>query len=81
MFGNHKQTKTPPASVGCMTDASVLTSQEKEVRAMLARGSTKPALEQAKKIHKQLGTQASEALLLDAYVARIRSLLEHRAYR
>jgi len=77
MFGKHKQTKTPPASTGGMTDASVLTSQEEEVRAMLARGSTKSALEQAKKVHKQLGTQASEALLLDAYVARIRSLLEH----
>ena len=33
---------------------------------MLARGSTKPALAHAKKIHKQLGTRASEALLLDA---------------
>ena len=77
MSGKHKQTKTPPAPVGGMTGASVLTSQEEEVRAMLARGSTKPALELAKKIHKQLGTQASEALLLDAYVARIRSLLEH----
>jgi hypothetical protein len=44
---------------------------------MLARGSTKPALEQAKKIHKEFGTPASEALLLDVYMARIRSLLEH----
>jgi hypothetical protein len=77
MSGKNKQTKTPPASVGGKKDAGALTSQEQEVRAMLARGSTKPALEQAKKIHKQLGTQTSEALLLDAYVARIRSLLEH----
>ena len=47
MSGKHKQTKTPPAPVGGMTGASVLTSQEEEVRAMLARGSTKPALELA----------------------------------
>jgi hypothetical protein len=77
MFGKHKQTKTPPAPPGNMTEASVLAAEENEVRAMLARGSTKPALEQAKKIHKRFGTQASEALLLDAYVARIHSLLEH----
>jgi hypothetical protein len=77
MFGKHKQTKTPPATPGNMTQASVLVAGENEVRAMLARGSTKPALEQAKKIHKQFGTPASEALLLDAYVARIHSLLEH----
>ena len=40
MFGKHKQTKTPPASVGGMTDVSLLTSQEEEVHAVLARGST-----------------------------------------
>jgi hypothetical protein len=76
MFGKHKQIKTPPGTPGNMREASVLAAEEKEVRAMLARGSTKAALEQAKKIHKRFGTQASEALLLDAYVARIHSLLE-----
>jgi hypothetical protein len=77
MLGKDQQTKTHPAAPGNMSEASVLAAQENEVRAMLARGSTKPALEQAKKIHKQFATQASEALLLDAYVARIQSLLEH----
>jgi hypothetical protein len=77
MFGKQQQAKTPPAAPGNMTNASLPAAQENEVRAMLARGSTKPALEQAKKIHKRFGTQASEALLLDAYAARIHSLLEH----
>jgi len=50
-------------------------SQEEEVRALLARGKTKPAVELAKQIHKRCPTPAAEALLVDAYVGRIRSLL------
>jgi hypothetical protein len=77
MFGKHSQSKTPPAPPGHLRQASVPAAEENEVRAMLARGSTKPALEQAKKIHKRFASPASEALLLDAYVARVQSLLEH----
>src|SRR5271170_4990133 len=75
MPGQHQQTKTPPASPA-MTGGNVPASDEKQVHALLARGSTKPAVELAKQIHKRFSTPASEALLLDAYVARIRSLLQ-----
>lgn len=51
--------------------------QEQQVRALLARGSTKSAVEQAKEIHKRHHSLGSESLLVDAYAARIRSLLEH----
>ncbi len=74
MFGKNKQTKTAPVSVGGMIDPRVAAAQEEEVRALLARGSTKSALELAKQIHKGAVTRASEALLVDAYVARIRGL-------
>jgi hypothetical protein len=75
-FGKHKRSITPPASAEGITDTSLSTAQEEEVRALLARGSTKPALELAKQMHKRFCTQASEALLVDAYAARVRSLLE-----
>jgi hypothetical protein len=59
-----------------MTGGNVPASDEKQVRDLLARGSTKPAVELAKQIHKRFSSPASEALLLDAYVARIRSILQ-----
>ncbi len=46
------------------------------MRALLAKGKTKPAVELAKEIHKRCGWPESEALLVDAYAARIRSLLK-----
>ena len=49
---------------------------ETSVRQLIANGRSKTALENAKENHKALGTAASEALLLDAYVARIDSLLQ-----
>jgi hypothetical protein len=75
MSGQHQQTKISHASPGT-TGGNVPISDEKEVRALLARGSTKPAVELAKQIHKRFSTPASEALLVDAYAARIRSLLK-----
>jgi hypothetical protein len=75
MPGQHQQTKISHASPGT-TGGNVPISDEKEVRALLARGSTKPAVELAKQIHKRFSTPASEALLVDAYAARIRSLLK-----
>src|ERR1700686_1307675 len=75
MPGQHHQVKISPASPGT-TGGTVPILEEKEVRALLARGSTKPAVELAKQIHKRFSTPASEALLVDAYTARIRSLLK-----
>jgi hypothetical protein len=75
MPGQRQQTKISHASPGT-TGGNVPISDGKEVRALLARGSTKPAVELAKQIHKHFSTPASEALLVDAYAARIRSLLK-----
>ena len=47
------------------------------MRTLLARGTTKSAVEEAKGIHKRYQSPASEALLVEAYAARIQSLLQH----
>jgi hypothetical protein len=44
----------------------------------IAKGNSKSAVDAAKLLHKRLGTPASEELLVDAYCARIRSMLENR---
>jgi hypothetical protein len=51
-------------------------SLEAAVRRLISSGKHKTALDQAKDLHKGHGTAASEALLLDAYAARIQSLME-----
>jgi hypothetical protein len=48
-----------------------------EVERLLARRNSKAALESAKELHKRLGTPATEALLLQAYMARAQAMLEH----
>ena len=48
-----------------------------EVTRLIEKGNTKSAVETAKAIHARAKTTASEALLVDAYCARIRSMLEH----
>lgn len=47
-----------------------------EVERLLAQGKSKPAVELAKVAHKHTASTASEALLVKAYVARIRSLVQ-----
>jgi tetratricopeptide (TPR) repeat protein len=49
---------------------------ETRVRDLLTQGKSKTALESAKDFHKLQHTAASESLLLDAYGARIESLIE-----
>lgn len=49
---------------------------ESSVRGLISGGKCKTALAQAKDIHKAHGTPASEALLIDAYVARVQSLTQ-----
>lgn len=46
------------------------------MRALISSGKQKSALDQAKDIHKLYASPASETLLLDAYAARIESLME-----
>src|SRR5437879_620079 len=72
---HNQDTKLPRPSIPG-TGASVPIPQEEDVRALLAKGKTKPAVELAKEIHKRCGWPESEALLVDAYAARIRSLLK-----
>ena len=67
----HFQTAAAPAVNG-QADSGVA---EASVRQLIANGKSKVALDSAKEIHKAQGTAASEALLVDAYAARIRSLL------
>jgi len=46
------------------------------VRQLIAEGKSKSALDSAKEFHKQQRSAESEVLLLDAYLARVRSLLD-----
>src|SRR2546429_8906378 len=68
-----QETRLPRPSVHG-TGASVSIPQEEDVRALLAKGKTKPAVELAREIHKRCGWPESEALLVDAYAAGIRPL-------
>lgn len=70
---HNRETKLPHPPVRG-TEASVPVPQEEEVRDLLAKGKARPAVELAKQIHKRCGWPESEALLVDAYAARIRSL-------
>ncbi|PYT31702.1 MAG: hypothetical protein DMG57_04455 [Acidobacteria bacterium] len=49
---------------------------EASVRQLIANGKHKVAVETAKELHKAQATAASEALLVDAYAARIQSLID-----
>src|SRR5579863_7322638 len=51
-------------------------AMETSIRQMIANGKSRTALENAKQFHKTHGNAASESLLLDAYAARIQSLLD-----
>ena len=57
------------------------TAAETSIRQLIANGKYKTALDQAKDNHKKQSTAASEALLLDAYAARIQSLLAQNLLR
>lgn len=57
------------------------TAAEASIRQLIANGKYKTALDQAKDHHKKQSTAASEALLLEAYAARIRSLLTQNLLR
>src|SRR4051812_45283279 len=48
---------------------------ESGIRQLIANGKQKTALDRAKEIHKAYRNAASEALLVDAYAARIQALI------
>lgn len=51
-------------------------AEETGIRQLIVNGKFKTALDRAKELHKARGSAASEALLIDAYSARIQSLVE-----
>src|ERR1043166_1703729 len=69
------KTELPRAAVqgssGTMSGAA-----EERIRQLIANGKHKVAVEAAKDFHKAQRTAASEALLVDAYAGRIKSLTE-----
>ena len=59
-------------------NAGTLPQQTAAVKRLIAEGHAKSAVELAKQAHKNFQNAVSEATLVDAYVARIRSLRERR---
>ena len=74
--------RNPPTSSGAHAAAPALNEPaladgaEASVRQLIANGKPKVALEAAKEIHKARRTPESEALVVDAYAARIQSLVD-----
>jgi len=74
--------KNPPPSGGAHAAAPASSGPasadgaEASIRQLIANGKPKVALEAAKDLHKAQLTPASEALLVDAYAARIQSLVD-----
>ena len=77
---NWKPSRVDPAHTNTGAAAAIakeITDREAaEVRGLIGSGKHKPAVERAKEIHKRCGTGSSEALLADAYIARIGSLID-----
>ena len=76
----HPSKKNRPSSGAAVAPAlngpALTAGAETSVRQLIANGKCKAAVESAKEIHKAHATAASEALLLDAYAARIQSLID-----
>jgi hypothetical protein len=64
------------AAAPALNGPSLRAGAEASVRQLIANGKYKVAVETAKEIHKAQATAASEALLVDAYAARIQSLID-----
>lgn len=65
--GRNPKGSIPPAEFAAL---------ESSVRGLMVGGKFKTALDRAKDAHRIYGTPASEALLIDAYMARIQSLTQ-----
>jgi hypothetical protein len=70
-FGPHPSSPVSAASPA----APALARETEAVRQLIACGDYRGALDRAKEIHKSSRTPASEALLVDAYMERIRALM------
>jgi hypothetical protein len=72
-----KNRPSPGAAAATALNRPALSAgAEASVRQLIANGKHKVAVETAKEIHKAQATPASEALLVDAYAARIQSLID-----
>src|SRR6202011_4504862 len=73
----HKLWKPPFAQIfGSATAAEVTAMESAQVAQLIKNGKFGFAVDSAKQVHKRCGNAASESLLMDAYVARISSLVE-----
>ena len=68
------------SSAGSQTSSSVAGAEAAEISRLIACGECKAAVDAAKQLHKRLGTPASEALVVDAYAARLRSLADRKLW-
>jgi hypothetical protein len=59
-------------------EAPALPNEAAEITRLIEAGNSKTALEAAKQLHKRAGSAASEWLLIEAYIARAKSMFEHR---
>jgi hypothetical protein len=73
---NKKRPSSGAAVAGALPQSPPDAGAEAAVRQLIANGKFKVAVETAKEIHKAQATAASEALLVDAYAARIQSLID-----
>ena len=65
--------------IGCLTSKGSLSAESghaKEIGLLISKGMVKKAVNMAKQYHKNLGTKESEAILVEAYVARILEMTE-----
>ena len=77
-IGKHQPPSRPPSIAAGTTPGAVeqWAVWAEEVERLLEQGKSKPAVELAKVAHKRTASPASEALLVKAYAARIRSLAQ-----
>jgi hypothetical protein len=68
------------SSAGSQTSSSIAGAEAAEISRLIASGEGKAAVEAAKQLHKRLGTPTSEALVVDAYAARLRSLADRKLW-
>ena len=78
MWDRFKKNRPSPgaADAPALNGPSLSAGAEASVRQLIANGKHKVAVETAKEFHKAQATAASEALLVDAYAARIQSLID-----
>ncbi|MCP5111015.1 MAG: hypothetical protein GY953_09290 [bacterium] len=74
----HSRKRRRGSGVASGTSPGTLPEQTAEVKRLIAEGHSKTAVDLAKQTHKQFNAAQSEAILVGAYLARIRSLEERR---